>query len=115
MQLNDYETVFILNPALTDEQSKDTVNKFKKILTDGGAQIVHEDLWGLKKFAYPINKKNSGYYTVLHFQGPPELIKPFEIEYHRDEKVIRHLVVRLDKHAVTYLHKRYNRLNEQPN
>jgi len=114
MQFNEYETVFILNPVLSEDQTKDTVAKFKKVLTDNGAQIVHEDNWGLRKFAYPIDKKGSGHYTVLHFQAPPTLIKTLEIEYQRDERVLRSLVVRLDKHAVVYLQKRYNRLNETP-
>ena len=114
MQFNEYETVFILNPVLSEEQTKDTVAKFKKVLTDNGAQILHEDNWGLRKFAYPIEKKSSGYYTVLHFQAAPTLIKTLETEYRRDERVLRSLVVKLDKHAVTYLQKRYNRLNEAP-
>jgi small subunit ribosomal protein S6 len=114
MQFNEYETVFILNPVLSEEQTKDTVAKFKKVLTDNGAQIVHEDNWGLRKFAYPIDKKSSGYYTVLHFQAAPTVIKTLETEYHRDERVLRSLVVRLDKHAVAYLQKRYNRLSETP-
>jgi small subunit ribosomal protein S6 len=114
MQLHDYETVFILNPVLSEDQTKDAVAKFKKLITDNGGQIVHEDNWGLRKFAYPIKKKSSGYYTVLHFQAAPNFIKGFETEYRRDERVLRSLVVSLDKHAVTYLHKRYNRINETP-
>jgi len=114
MQLHDYETVFILNPVLSEDQTKDTVAKFKKLLTDNGSQIVHEDNWGLRKLAYPIQKKSSGYYTVLHFQAPATLIKTLETEYRRDERVLRSLVVKLDKHAVAYQHKRYNRLNETP-
>lgn len=112
MQLNSYETVFILTPVLSDEQMKDTVEKFRKVLTDGGAEIVNQENWGLKKFAYPIKKKNTGFYTVIEFKADPALIAKLEIEYHRDERVIRHLVVKLDKHAVVYLEKRKNKLNE---
>ena len=52
--MNRYETVFILTPVLSDEQMKEAVAKFKKLLTDNGAEIVNEETWGLKKMAYAI-------------------------------------------------------------
>ncbi|NJL11661.1 MAG: 30S ribosomal protein S6 [Microscillaceae bacterium] len=106
MDLKPYETVFILTPVLSDEQMKDTVQKFKAIITDQGGTIVHQEDWGLKKLAYPIEKKSNGYYTVLEFRAKPEFVKTLETEYRRDERVIRHLVVALDKHAVIYNEKR---------
>ncbi len=113
MVLNQYETVFILTPVLSDEQMKDTVQKFKQIILDGGAEIVHQEDWGLKKLAYPIRKKNTGFYTIIEFKSAPELIKTLETEYRRDEKVMRHLVVSLDKFAVAYSEKRrQKKLNE---
>ncbi len=59
--MNQYETVFILNPVLSDEQMKETVAKFKKILTDKGAEVLNEETWGLKKMAYAIQKKSTGF------------------------------------------------------
>ncbi|MBO7130053.1 MAG: 30S ribosomal protein S6, partial [Prevotella sp.] len=52
--MNQYETVFILTPVLSDEQMKETAAKFKKVLTDKGAEIISEEAWGLKKMAYAI-------------------------------------------------------------
>ncbi len=113
MTLNQYETVFILTPVLSDEQMKDTVEKFRNILLEGGAEIVHQEDWGLKKLAYPIKKKNSGFYTIIEFKSNPEFIKTLETEYRRDEKVMRHLVVSLDKFAVAYSEKRrQKKMNE---
>ncbi len=109
MNLNQYETVFILTPILSEEQMKDTVEKFRKIIIDGGAEIVHQEDWGLKKLAYPIKKKNTGFYTIIEFKSSPEFIKTLEIEYKRDEKVMRHLIVSLDKFAVAYSEKRRNK------
>ena len=54
--MNHYETVFILTPVLSDEQMKEAVAKFKKLLTDNGAEILNEEAWGLKKMAYAIDK-----------------------------------------------------------
>lgn len=110
MELKQYETVFILTPVLSDEQMKDTVEKFRQILKDGDSEIVHEEHWGLKKLAYPIQKKTTGFYTLIEFKAPATFVKNLEVEYRRDERVIRHLVVSLDKYAVAYNQKRREKL-----
>ncbi|QHT69371.1 30S ribosomal protein S6 [Rhodocytophaga rosea] len=102
MELKNYETVFILTPVLSDVQMKDTVEKFRKVLTDNGAEIVHEDNWGLKKLAYPIGHKNTGFYNLIEFKAPTSLIGVLETEYRRDERVLRFLNTALDKFAVDY-------------
>lgn len=96
----------ILNPVLSQEQVSETVEKFKKILTDSGAEIVHENNWGLRKLAYPIQKKNTGFYYLTEFRSNGEIISKLELEYKRDERVMRFLTVALDKHAVTYNEKK---------
>ncbi|GAL85118.1 MAG: 30S ribosomal protein S6 [Sporocytophaga sp.] len=106
MELNNYETVFILTPVLSEAQMKDTVEKFKQVLKDQGAQIINEENWGLKKLAYPINHKTTGFYTLIEFNAKPTTINTLEIEYKRDERVMRFLTVSLDKHAVAYNNKR---------
>lgn len=97
-----YETVFILTPVLSQEQMSEAVDKFRKILTDNGAIVVHENNWGLKKLAYPIQKKNTGFYYLIEFKAAGEIISKLELEYKRDERVLRFLTVGLDKHAITY-------------
>ena len=104
--MNQYETVFILTPVLSDEQTKETVAKFKKILTDNGAEILNEEAWGLKKMAYAIDKKSTGFYNLVEFKGEPSLIKKLETGFRRDEKVIRFMTVKLDKYAAAYAEKR---------
>jgi len=104
--MNHYETVFILTPVLSDDQMKEAVDKFKGILTDGGAEIVNEEEWGLRKLAYPIEKKSTGFYCLLEFKADPSFIKKLEIAFRRDERVIRFLTFRLDKYAVEYAEKR---------
>ena len=104
--MNQYETVFILTPVLSDDQTKETVAKFKKILTDNGAEILNEEAWGLKKMAYSIDKKSTGFYNLVEFKGEPSLIKKLETGFRRDEKVIRFMTVKLDKYAAAYAEKR---------
>ena len=103
-----YETVFILTPVLSDDQMKEAVSKFRNLLTDNGAEIVNEENWGLKKLAYAIEKKTTGFYILMEFKAQPELIKKLEINYRRDERVLRYLTVKLEKYAAQYAEKRRN-------
>ena len=111
--MNQYETVFILTPVLSDEQMKETVAKFKNLLTEKGAEILNEETWGLKKMAYAIQKKSTGFYCLLEFKAEPDVIKKLEIGYRRDEKVIRFMTVKLDKYAVQYAEKRRIKLGNK--
>ena len=111
--MNQYETVFILTPVLSDEQMKETVAKFKKLLIDNGAEIPNEEAWGLKKMAYAIDKKSTGFYCLIEFKGEPSIVNTLETGYRRDEKVIRYMTVRLDKYAAQYAEKRRNKLGKK--
>ena len=111
--MNQYETVFILTPVLSDDQMKETVAKFRKLLTDNGAEILNEEAWGLKKMAYAIEKKSTGFYCLVEFKGEPSIVDTLETGYRRDEKVIRYMTVRLDKYAVEYAEKRRNKLGKK--
>ena len=111
--MNQYETVFILTPVLSDEQMKETVAKFKNLLTDKGAEILNEETWGLKKMAYPIQKKSTGFYCLIEFKAEPNVINTLETGFRRDEKVIRFMTVKLDKYAVLYAEKRRNKYTKK--
>ena len=104
--MNHYETVFILTPVLSDAQMKEAVEKFKSVLTKQGATIVNEKAWGLRKLAYPIQHKSTGFYTLIKFDGEPTIVKTLETAFRRDEKVLRFLTFRLDKNAAEYAAKR---------
>ena len=104
--LNHYETVFILTPVLSDDQMKEAVEKFKDVLKQNDAEIEHEEAWGLRKLAYPIQKKTTGFYHLLQFEAEGSLVDKLETAYRRDERVIRFLTFRLDKYAYEYTLKR---------
>ena len=104
--MQQYESVIILTPLLSEEVAKEAIAKFKNILTEGGAEIVAEDNWGLRKLAYPIQKKTTGFYHLTEFKAPGELIQKLELEYKRDERVMRFLTIALDKHAIAYNEKK---------
>jgi small subunit ribosomal protein S6 len=106
--MNNYETVFILTPVLSEVQMKETVEKFTTLLKKEGAEIVNEENWGLRKLAYPIDKKTTGFYQLVEFKAKPETIATLEIHFRRDERVLRFLTFRQDKYAAEYAVKRRN-------
>jgi len=111
--MNHYETVFILTPVLSEAQVKEAVDKFRGVITGGGGQVVHEEDWGLRKLAYPIQKKSTAFYSLVEFKAESPLIEKLETEFRRDERVIRFLTFKLDKDAAEYAVRRKNNLNSK--
>ena len=111
--MNQYEAVFILNPVLSEEQIKEAVKKFESVLNDKGAKFVNKENWGLKKLAYPIQNKKSGFYNLFEFTVDPSVIDSLEVEFRRDERVMRYLTVKLDKFAIEWAKKRVKKLKSK--
>jgi len=107
--MNNYETVFILNPVLSEDQIEEAVKKYENLISKHKAKIVAKENWGLKKFAYPIQNKKSGFYHLLEYQGDVSVSKNLQMEFRRDERVMRYLTVKLDKHAQAWAEKRIKR------
>jgi len=107
--MNHYETVFILNPVLSEEQIKETVKKYEDILVSKGAKMISKENWGLKKLAYPIQNKKSGFYHLFEYTVDGSAVNELEVNFRRDERLMRYLTVRLDKHAIAWAEKRRNR------
>ncbi|GMT46244.1 MAG: 30S ribosomal protein S6 [bacterium] len=104
--VNQYETVFILTPVLSEDQVKETVKTYEKLITGNGGEIVNRENWGMRKLAYPIQKKSTGFYNLFEYRVDGQFIEKLEVQYKRDEKVLRFLTVKLDKHAIAYSEKR---------
>ncbi|WP_109619418.1 30S ribosomal protein S6 [Sediminitomix flava] len=113
MKVKNYEAVFIISPVLSEEQIKEAVDKFSSLLKDSGADVYHSEDWGLRKLAYPIEKKSTGFYQLFEFKASPEVIAKFELELKRDERVLRFLTVSLDKYGVEYNERRRNGLGKK--
>ena len=111
--LKQYETVFIATPVLSESQMKEAVAKYLDLIKENGGEVVYEQDWGLRKLAYPIQKKTTGFYHLIEFKAEPTFIAKLETQYRRDERIIRFLTFAMDKHAVAYAEKRRANQAEQ--
>ena len=111
--MNHYELMMIYTPILSDEELNNAIDTYGSFIKDNGGEIVHQETWGLKQLAYPIDKKTTGIYHLFEFRAPGEVIGKLEIQFKRDDKVMRHLTTALDKHAVEYNEGRRKRLSEK--
>ncbi len=111
--LKQYETVFIATPVLSEPQMKEAVAKYLDLIKENGGEVVYEQDWGLRKLAYPIQKKTTGFYHLIEFKAEPAFIAKLETQYRRDERIIRFLTFAMDKHAIAYAEKR--RANQAEN
>jgi small subunit ribosomal protein S6 len=103
--MNRYETVFILTPVLSEEQAKEAVKVYENYITKNGGKIKHNEFWGLKKLAYQIQKKSTGFYALVEFENEGDLIKKLETEFKRDERIMRFLTVKMDKDHIAFAEK----------
>lgn len=108
--VNQYETMFIITPVLSDDQMKEAVDKYKELLKDSKCEVIHEETWGLRKLAYPIKKKSTGFYQLFEFRADATFIDKLELTFRRDERVLRFLTVKMDKDAVAFSKRRREKL-----
>lgn len=102
-----------MTPVLSEAQMKEAVNDVKNLLVAKGAEMIHEEKWGLKKLAYPIQKKSTGFYHLLEYKTDGEHIQKFEVELKRDQRLLRFLTTKLEKHAVVYNEKKRRNAKEK--
>ncbi len=97
-----YETTFIVNAGLEDHAVDGVVNKVVEYIKNNGGEISTVDKWGRKRLAYPINKKNNGYYVYVIFESAATLPPLLERYFFLDDNVIRQLTVELDLKMLEY-------------
>jgi small subunit ribosomal protein S6 len=104
--MNNYELMVIFTPVLSDDDFKAAQKKYTDFIKSLGGSIVHENPWGLKSLAYPIQKKTTGLYWVMEYKAPSNFNEQLKIQLLRDEHVLRHMFTVLDKYAVEYNEKK---------
>src|SRR5690606_24519429 len=101
--MRTYEVTFIVDPVLSSDEIKTTAQNYIDHLKSENCTIVDLQEIGLRQLAYPISKRSTGFYYSLEFQSESgEIVKKIELAMKRDERVIRYLVVKLDKHGIQY-------------
>ena len=100
--MQNYELMVIFTPVLSEEEFKAAQKKFTALVTENGGEVVHENPWGLKSLAYPIQKKTTGLYWVMEYKAPSDFNEKLKIQLLRDESALRHMFTALDKYAVEY-------------
>ena len=110
--LNQYELVIIFTPILSDEETKGVIGVYSDFVTENGGEMVHQETWGLKQLAYPIEKKTTGIYHLYEFKAPGDIVHKLEVQFKRDDRVMRHLLTRLDKYAIQYNESRRKKMKE---
>jgi small subunit ribosomal protein S6 len=113
-QIKNYENVYIVVPDLSDTDYKSIIDKFNQLITSNGGTIVHQEVWGFRKLAYEIMRKQTGFYVLTEFTAPTTFIENFERELTYDERMMRFLTTSLDKFALAYNIKRRNKSKEEP-
>ena len=94
--MNKYELMFIIDPVLEDDKKDAVIETVKGIIAADG-EVAETDVWGLRKLAYPIQKKTEGYYVVMQFAAAPELPKELERRLRISDNVMRHIIVSKDE------------------
>ncbi|NWF92344.1 MAG: 30S ribosomal protein S6 [Syntrophaceae bacterium] len=95
--MRNYETIFILDPDLEEEQAQSTLEKIKGIITQNNGEIIKVEDWGNRKLAYDIKKKTKGHYILIHFAGSPALLSELERNFRVMDAVLKFQSVRLDE------------------
>ncbi len=95
--MKHYETLFVVKPTLTDEETKAQIEKTIAIITDNGGEIVAVDDMGMRKLAYPVEKNERGYYTVVYYRAPATLIAELERQMRYNEEILKFMTVKYTK------------------
>ena len=104
--MSNYELMVIFTPVLSEEDFKLAQKKFQDLVVENGGSVTHNNPWGLKSLAYPIDKKTTGIYWVMEYSAPTSFNEKLKIQLLRDESVMRHMFTVLDKYAVVYNNKK---------
>jgi len=98
-----YETTIIVTPVFTETELQTLISNYVAFLKNNGSEIVHENFWGLRQLAYPIQKKTSGFYYTVEYTSPTgDIVDKLELNFRRDENILRFLTVKLDKYSIEY-------------
>jgi len=95
--MNNYETLYVLKPTLTDEETAANIAKIEEILVKNGAEILATNKMGMRRLAYPVEKNERGVYTIVYFKAEGTIVNELERNLKFNEEVIKYLTVKYSK------------------
>jgi small subunit ribosomal protein S6 len=111
--LQNYELMVIFTPVLSEDDYKSIQKKYADFIKEHGGKLLHQNAWGLRSLAYPIQKKTTGLYWVAEFQAPTDFNSKMEVFMNRDEHALRHMITHLDRYAVEYNTRKRNKMSAE--
>ena len=113
--MRHYENLVIVKPTLTEEEIQNTIATVEAIITENGGEIVVRNDMGMRKLAYPIDKNERGFYSVIYFKGEPSSINEIERRYRINEELLRFVTIKYDsKREVAAWTQQVEKVNATP-
>jgi small subunit ribosomal protein S6 len=91
-----YETIFMTDPNLTEEEIDQIAQLVESIVTTSGGKVLKTEKWGKRRLAYPVDHREEGIYTLMLLECPPEQVKEIDRRYRMNDRILRHLTVRME-------------------
>ena len=95
--MNNYEVLFVIDPTLEDDKKDAAVERVKEIISSENGTVGDVDIWGLRRLAYPIQKKNEGYCALIQFKAEPTVPAELDRRIKISDDFIRHIIVSKDE------------------
>ncbi|HHU70061.1 MAG TPA: 30S ribosomal protein S6 [Thermoanaerobacterales bacterium] len=92
--MRDYETLYIINPTLEEDEIKNVVEKFKTLIQKNGGEVTDINEWGKRRLAYTVKNMNEGYYVLMQFKAEPAVVQDLERVFKITDEVIRYLITK---------------------
>jgi small subunit ribosomal protein S6 len=94
-----YETVFIADSTYTDEEVDELVKGYEQVIASAKGKMIKVEKWGKRRLAYSIRRSEEGFYVLMTIECPPSLVKELDRRYRMNDRILRHLVVRVESEA----------------
>lgn len=109
--MQGYESIFILDPDVTDEQQTALIDKFKGLIDANGGKVVHHAVWGRRKLAYEVRKRDYGIYHLFYLDRTAPALQALESQFRLDDSVLKWMSVTVDD--VDAEHEKFEKLKSQ--
>ena len=94
--MNQYEVMYVIDPALEDSARTELINRFSDLVVKNGGEVDRVDEWGKRRLAYAIQYKTEGYYVLMYIKAPADLPREIERNMQINDNILRYLTVKYE-------------------